>query len=81
MTDKTLNLDNIDFLELQVENEDKDYNLIAYITKNGKENSVLLATFETKTLTAKRFIFNKKTKILSFNIKDFSPICSSNLRN
>lgn len=47
-TYKLLNLDNIDFLELQVENEDKDYNLIAYITKNGKENSVLLATFETK---------------------------------
>lgn len=47
-TYKLVNLDNIDSLELQIENEDKDYNLVAYTIKNGKENYILLGSFETK---------------------------------
>lgn len=45
---KLITLDNVDLLELQVEAEEKDYNLVAYIVRNGKESEVVLGTFETK---------------------------------
>lgn len=35
-------------MELQIEPEDKEYNLVAYIIKNSEENGVLLGKFETK---------------------------------
>lgn len=45
---KLITLDNVDSLELQIEVEEKEYNLLAYITRNGKETGVVLGTFETK---------------------------------
>ena len=48
---KLINLDNIDFLELQVEqieDVDKHFNLVAYITKQKEELDIVLATFETR---------------------------------
>lgn len=47
-TYKLINLDHIDSLELQIESEDKDYNLVAFILKNSKESVILLGTFDTK---------------------------------
>lgn len=47
-TYKLINLEHIDSLELQVEEDEKNYNLIAYIVKNGKENDILLGVFETR---------------------------------
>lgn len=47
-TYKLISLDNIESLELQVEPEEKEYNLIAYIKRDGKESDVVLGTFETK---------------------------------
>lgn len=47
-TYKLINLDYIDSLELQIEYEDKDYNLIAFVVKNGKESEIILGTFYTK---------------------------------
>ncbi len=45
---KLINLENINSLELQVEEEGKNYTLVAYITRGKEENGVLLGTFETK---------------------------------
>lgn len=47
-TYKLISLDNIDSLELQIEEENKEYLLFAYITKNSKERNVLLGSFESK---------------------------------
>lgn len=47
-TYKLISLDNIESLELQVEEEDKEYNLVAYIKRQGKETDIILGTFETK---------------------------------
>jgi len=45
---KLINLENINSLELQVEEEGKNYTLVAYITRGKEESGVLLGTFETK---------------------------------
>lgn len=50
-TYKLINLDNVETLELQVEieeNEDKEYTLVAYIKREGKESDVILGSFETR---------------------------------
>lgn len=45
---KLINLENINSLELQVEEDEKNYTLVAYITRGKEENGVLLGVFETK---------------------------------
>lgn len=47
-TYKLINLDNVESLELQVEVYEKEYNLVAYIVRQGKESDFVLSTFETK---------------------------------
>jgi len=45
---KLINLENINSLELQVEEDGKNYTLVAYITRGKEETGILLGTFETK---------------------------------
>lgn len=47
-TYKLINLEHIDSLELQIEEEEKNYNLVVYIVKNAKESDILLGVFETR---------------------------------
>lgn len=47
-TYKLITLDNVESLELQLESYEKEYNLVAYIVRNGTESDIILGTFESK---------------------------------